>query len=753
MSGITPNRLGVPKIVKLSSQYWSTAATETAHEGNMANRSTIFNSFILASSLSLTAIFVPALAINGGSAIQTNAEPNKAKKDTGSFADGQKVEIPITGSRWSRKADYREQDKQKAAADEAAAKKTVDDQKNARQAQIDYYKQIQQMSVDANNQGVNFGKQGRWVEAITAHEKACKFDPNNSQFRINLSAARTAYGQVLLSKGSVSEACSLFRKAIVAAPDNSLAVRNLVAGIKKAGYDPSSAATRMKLGDQLKDTGDLQGASIEYNAAVQLEPSARTYIKMGDLSYSAGQVAQAANWYHQAIIKDPDNGAAHRQIGFLQMAAGDQTQAAASLRKALILDNTDSAAGAALVEIWRKQVAANPSSAEHHLGLATALQLTNDFSGAESEYRQVEAIEPNNPGLALGKVTLIKAYAHARAEKLKLAAQTLFAQGLKSDALNEIAQAVRLEPRNAGYQFMYAECLEGAGDYKDAHQAYLMCVLIDPEHNVEAAVRAKRMESKGNATPTQIAAAADKASKTLSDQYAQQSPPAPTAMPMTPPAFNVPPGLAAPQAGAPQSQIPPAGAGGKNMFEAGMGAPSVPNGELAFRTHDESSEAAAAAASAPSGQPPAGFSQPMTSQPTNFSSSNPFTSGGAANVPTPSQAMTIAAIMAKVSAAESQQDFPTAITVLREAINSDMKNADLHHRLAMDLQSSNELSEAVAEFRIASALAPARKEFADDFTRAAAAHKKSMAVSPPAADPKDDANRAISGLNDMGGSK
>jgi tetratricopeptide (TPR) repeat protein len=720
----------------------------------MANRSTIYHSFILASSLCLMASSIPALAINGGSAVQTNAEPTKATKAQGSFAEGQKVEIPITGSRWSRKADYREQDKQKAAADEAAAKKGVDDQKAARQAQIDYYKQIQQMSVDANNQGVSLGKQGRWVEAITAHEKACKYDPNNSQFKINLSAARTAYGQILLSKGSVSEACSLFRKAMVAAPDNSLAVRNLVAGIKKAGYDPSNGATRIKLGDQLKDSGDLQGASIEYNAALQLDPSAKTYIKMGDLSYSVGQVAQAANWYHQAIIKDPDCGAAHRQIGFLQMAAGDQTQAAASLRKALILDNTDSAAGAALVEIWRKQVAANPSSAEHHLGLATALQLTNDFTGAESEYRQVEAIEPNNPGLALGKVTLGKAYAHARAEKLKLAAQTLYGQGLKNEALIEIAQAVRLEPRNAGYQFMYGECLEAAGDYRDAHQAYLMCVLIDPEHNVEAAARAKRMETKGNATPNQIAAAADRASKVLSDQYSQQTPPAPAAMPTLPPGFNAPSGFA-PQAGGQQAQMPPVGdAGTKNMFEGGSGAPSVPNSQLAFRTHDESPEAAAAAAASPSSNPAAaGFSQPMTSQPTNFSGTNPFTSGGASNVPTPSQSMAITAIMAKVSTAESQQDYPTAISALREAINSDMKNADLHHRLAMDLQSSNELSEAVAEFRIASALAPAKKDFADDFTRAVAANKKSMATSPPAADPKDDANRAISGLNDMGGSK
>lgn len=702
----------------------------------------------------------PVQAINGGQSVQTNAEPAKDKKDTGSFANGTKVEIPITGSRWSRKADYREQDKQKAAAEEAAAKKAAEEQKSAGQARLEYYKQIQQMSVDANNQAVNFGKQQRWVEAITAHEKACKYDPNNTQFRINLSAARTAYGQQLLAKGNVSEACSLFRKAIAAAPDNSLAVRSLVAGLKKAGYDPSNAATRIKLGDQLKDTGDLQGASIEYNAALQLDPSARTYIKMGDLSYSVGQVAQAANWYHQAIVKDPDCGAAHRQIGFLQMAAGDQTQAAASLRKALILDSTDAAAGAALVEIWRKQVAANPSSAEHHLGLATALQLTNDFTGAESEYRQVEAIEPNNPGLALGKVTLVKAYAHAKAEKLKLAAQTLYSQGLKNDALNEITQAVRLEPRNATYQFMYGECLEATGNYKDAHQAYLMCVFIDPEHNVEAAARAKRMESKGNATPSQIAAAADNASKALASQFTQQTPTAPAVMPGTPggmmpgapPAFNAPQGgFGSSQAANQPTQIPGIGdAGGKNMFEGGSGAPSVPNSQLAFRTHDESPEAAAAAAQGAPGT--AGFSQPMTSSPTNFSSTNPFSaSQGSANASTPSQSMAVTAIMAKVKAAESHQDYATAISALREAINSDMKNADLHHQLAVDLQSSNELSEAVAEFRIASALAPTRKEYADDFTRAQAAHKKSMATNPPAEDTKDDANRAISGLSDMVG--
>ena len=705
----------------------------------MVNRSIILYSIFLASSLGLTTNTPFALAINGGQAVQTKVDPNTSRTPS-DFANGQKVEIPMTGSRWSRKVDYREQDKQKAADAVDAQKKAEDAQKQARQSQIDTYKQIEQMAVDANNQAVNFGKQGRWSEAITAHEKACKYDPGNKQFRINLSAARTAYGQQLLAKGSVSEACSLFRKAIGAAPDNGLAVRSLIAGIKKAGLDPSSAATRIKLGDQLKETGDLEGASIEYGAALQLEDSARTFIKMGDLAYSVGQVAQAANWYRQAIAKDPDCGAAHRQIGFLEMAAGDQTSAAASLRKALILDNTDAAAGTALVELWRRQVAANPSSAEHHLGLATAMQLTNDFGGAESEYRQVEAIEPNNPGLALGRSTLARAYAHVKAEKLKLAAQTLYSQGLKKEALDQITRAVTLEPRNASYQFMFGECSEAVGEYATAHQAYLTCVLIDPEHNTEAAARAKRMESKGNASAADVAKSAERASALLSAQYAQPATPgsvpvassAAPAQPTTPAVFTN--GESAPQFNAPQVMAP-----SKNMFEGGNGAPSVPNSQLAFRTHDESPEAQAAMSAAAQAAPQTPGFAPSTSY------ANPAAPAGN------SQQTVMAGVMAKVSQAESQQDFATAINLLREAINTDIKNADLHHRLAMDLQSSNELSEAVAEFRIAAALAPTKKEFADDFTRAAAAHKKSMTTSASDAQAASNENRAISGINDMVG--
>lgn len=684
----------------------------------MANRSiSLYSvySIVLASSLGLTTCVPGALAINGGTAVQTKTGSDDRQGHD--FANGTKVNITDGGTKWNRKTDK----EKKAEADAENQKKAIEAQKQARQAQIDTYKQIQQMAADSNNQAVNFGKQGRWPEAITAHEKACKYDPGNKQYRINLSAARTAYGQLLLSKGSTSEACSLFRKAITAAPDNGLAVRELLAALKKAGYDPSNASTRIKLGDQLKETGDLEGASVEYTAALQLDPSARTYVKLGDFAYSVGQVQQAANYYRMAISKDPDNSAAHRQIGFLELATGDQTSAAASLRKALILDSSDGAAGTALVELWRKQVAANPSSAEHHLGLATALQLTNDFSGAESEYRTVESIEPNNPGLALGRATLAKAYAHSKADKMKLAAQKLYENGLKKEALAEIIRAVQLEPRNATYQFMLGECLESVGDYKDAHQAYLTCVLIDPANNAEAAARAKKMESQGNATPEMIKHQAEQAGENLSRQYAQPTPQAPAAVSNP----------SVPFASGPAPQFNQAAAPTPNMFEGGQGAPSVPNSQLSFRTHDESPESQAGAQS-----------QMPTQQPMAFAPQ--------ATAPQAAAGSMMGAALARVDQAEAARDFATAISVLRDAINNDMKNADLHHRLAVDLQSANELSEAVAEFRIAAALAPNKKEFADDFKRASAEHKRSMTTTTEAT-PQPEANRAISGLSDMVG--
>jgi tetratricopeptide (TPR) repeat protein len=631
--------------------------------------------------------------------IEPQPLPHAGERDDKDFS-GAYESAPVA-SRFRRRPDAREVDAQKKADDEKAAKeaelakqKALPEQKQAYlQRQDDYKKQLQQ-AIDANNQAVQFGKMGRWADAIQSHEKAVQLDPSNKQFRINLSAARCAFGKQRLAAGDTSGATYLFRKSLVAAPDNGLAAKSLLEALKKSGVNPNSADARLGLGDQLIAAGDLEGAAIEYQAANQLEESARTFVKMGDLSMRYGQVDGAAQWYKQALTKDAEYGPAHRQLGLIALSRKDMTDAAASLRRAVIADPKDAIAGATLVEIWRKQVAANPNVSENHLGLAGSLQLTGDFVGAESEYRKLEAMDPRNPGLEAGKASLNRAYQHAKAEKHKLAADTLFNQGLKREALAEIGQAVMLEPRNASYQFLMAECMESNGDYQGAHQAYLTCVLIDPENNKEAAARMKQMQSQSSGM-TQSAPPINNyhlpvsvASAPVND--APQS------------AYNPPAAAGNQYANAPQASAPRAVQ--KDMYEGQSASANINqanNFGNGLRTHDETSQNVG-------GYP----SSPQTQVATQQKTINP-------------------AALIKVVDAENSKDYTGAANMIREMMSNDLSNSELHHRLAVNLMSSGDIAEAISEFRIASALTPQNKDFSEDLGRALRIHKRSMMSSNP----------------------
>lgn len=667
--------------------------TSPDFQAKMTNVHKFIYTLSVAMSLHLSLATVQAFAT------KLNAAPLPHERDSKDFSNGEETVIPPSATRFKRRPDAREVEKQQKA-DELEAQKNaalakkqqLEAEAKAQQQQIEAYNKQAQIAIEANNSAVALGKQGRWMEAIAAHEKAVQYDPKNKQFRVNLSAARTAFGQQRLAQKDYSGAASMFRKALSAAPDNGLAGKMLVECMKKSGLDATNADVRIQVGDQLAGANDFEGAAIEYQAAMQLEPSGKTYVKMGDMAYRYGQISTATNWYRQAIIKDPNCGAAHRQLGFLALAQRDNTSAAASLRKAVILDPKDVAAGQQLVEIWRKQVATNPLLAENHLGLAGALQLTGDFVGAESSYRKLEALDPKNPGLEAGRASLSRAYQHAKAEKHKLASTTLYNQGLRREALAEINQAVMLEPRNAEYQFLLGECLEANGDYQNAHQAYLTCVLIDPENNKEAAARMKAMQNQSGMTAQQSQNAISQVTNRLTGANSAPSPLA------TPQAQTLPSPLqqAAPQAPA-QGMAADTSAVRKNMFEGGSGSPALPQ-TMNFRTHDESE----------------------TAQPGTAVAAAPGITAPAASAPQANDNLS------KVSACEAQKDYAGAVTILRQMLSDNLQNPDIHHRLAVNLMSAGEISEAISEFRIASALNPKQKAYAEDLARAMSIHKRSM---------------------------
>jgi tetratricopeptide (TPR) repeat protein len=614
-----------------------------------------------------------------GSALATNLNTTPLPREREAKDFQQSNELVPSVSRFHRRLDYREEDKAKAEEQEQAQRQALENAARARSEQAMGAKKRSDEAILANNKGVSLGQQRRWVEAIAAHEQAVQCDPANKQFRINLSAARTAYGQDKLSSGDLNSAANLFRKALAAAADNGMAGKLLVETMKKQGKDPNNVDLRLDIGDQLASVGDLEAATVEYQAAMTLESSARTYVKMGDMALRYGQAATASNWFRQAVAKDASYGPAYRQLGLLELAQRDFTGAAASLRKALVLDPKDAAAGQTLVEIWRRQVAANPLLAENHLGLAGALQLTGDFLGAEGEYRKLEALDPKNSGLELGRVSLQRAIQHAEAERHKDAADTLYGQGLHREALAEVSRAVSMEPNNSKYQFLFAECLESTGDYNNAHQAYMKCVQIDPVNNREAAARMKEMQrSLGNR-------------------------------------LNVP---------APQQQM-----------QQGMA--MAPQGQMPMQQQQQMQmqmQGQAPQQMQMQGQAPQQMPVQMQQQGQPNAAGNAFQQQQPPRAQAPADTAFNDA-MAHVTDMEASKKYEEAIALLRQVVSANLQSAEVHHRLAVDLLALGQVSEAISEFRIASALRPEKKEYATDLASALAIHKRSQeAESAPAMD-------------------
>ena len=308
--------------------------------------------------------------------VEINAAPPKDFENDG-------VSSAPVPSRFKRRPDYRDVEKQQKEDDERRAKEAVEAKKQAEFAKtlgekkrLESYQKYKTDAIEFNNQAVALGSQGKWIEAINMHEKAVQYDPSHKQYKVNLSAARTAYGDKKMKDGDWQAASMLYRKALAAAGDNAQAAKGLSSSLEKCGYDPVNVDVRLNLGDQLVNSGDLEAAYIEYKQAMEIDPSAKVYVKLGDLQYRCGQVNGALSCYQQAAIKDPTYGPAQRQLGIIKLLQKDETGAAALLRKAVILDDSDALAGQQLVDIWRRQVAKNPLNPDFHLGFAGALQLT-----------------------------------------------------------------------------------------------------------------------------------------------------------------------------------------------------------------------------------------------------------------------------------------------------------------------------------------------------------------------------------------
>jgi tetratricopeptide (TPR) repeat protein len=227
---------------------------------------------------------------------------------------------------------------------------------------------------------------------------------------------------------------------------------------------------------------------------------------------------------------------------------------------------------------------------------------------------------------------------------------------------------------------MLAEVLEANGDYQGANQAYLTCVLIDPENNKEAAARMKQMQTGQVAVPQTLGTPPSREQQAALQQQAAREQQAALQQQS-----------AREQQAAASPQVPT-----KDMYEgAPTAAASATPNAMGFRTHEE---------------PSAAPSQPAAASAAEANVENSAVIDG----------------MSQVTEAESQKNYTAAIDLLRQLVSKNLQNAEVHHRLAVNLLADGQITEAIAEFRIASALSPTKRAYSEDLARAMAIHKRSM---------------------------
>jgi tetratricopeptide (TPR) repeat protein len=338
----------------------------------------------------------------------------------------------------------------------------------------------------------NFLQQGNLGQAEALASKYYKAIP--TPLLNQLGNAATSAAQKYLQNHDLGAAGDQIRQALAADPSNKTTQSVYGQILKASGLNPNSAADHITLGNTLTGQGKFREACLEYNNALAIKPSAEAHVGLGNIAYALGRADLARNEYEKALAVDPKSELALRQRGLLKYALQDQIGANADLSKALSLCPEDHLAGEALLELWRRQVAANTADPNGHLGLARAYMLIGDLDSAQTEYQEVARLDPNNAHLPAARNSFKLALAKREANNCFEAAKTLEHEGAINDAQKKITEAISYYPHDVAMLLCQGKLSERLGLYEEAHQAYLGVLKEDPKNNL-AAARLKKMQT------------------------------------------------------------------------------------------------------------------------------------------------------------------------------------------------------------------------------------------------------------------
>ncbi len=349
--------------------------------------------------------------------------------------------------------------------------------------------------------------QGKLADAQDLLEKYNHLYPHSTSIASKLATVSVDRARYYMKQNDPAESAKQARLALSYDAHNTEARTILDQVLKDHGVDSKDAISRVKIGDLLFSQGKFREAKVEYDAALKssavsanglpasagIEKTlAQAHVGLGNVLLHDNKLKEAKLEYQHALEKDPASAVAFRQRGLINYKLKDLVAANQDFSKALVLDQEDKTASHQLIELWQRQVSANPKDANAHMGLARAYQLSNDLKSAQNEYRTVVSIDPNHPNLPAARESFKLALSRQEAMGAFEAAKTLETHGALSEAYQKAGEAVSLSPSDVKFKFYQAELAERLGHHADAKQHYLEVLRQDPK-NALAAQRIKAL--------------------------------------------------------------------------------------------------------------------------------------------------------------------------------------------------------------------------------------------------------------------
>jgi tetratricopeptide (TPR) repeat protein len=259
---------------------------------------------------------------------------------------------------------------------------------------------------------------------------------------------------------------------------------------------------------------DFPAAETLLKKALGRDPkNYQAWFDLGFVLNRLGRADDSIHAYRQSVAAKPDVFESNLNLG-LMLARANNPEAEQFLRAAATLKPTDhveegqarawlslghvleNAKPKEALEAFQKAEALTPKDPEPHLSAGLVLERQKDFTAAESEYKQVLALDPRSTDAAIGLTNLyMKSGRTNDAEPLlrRLAAErpdsaglhlqlgrVLAAQGKKDDAVSEFETALKLSPADADAQRELADLLVQTSKFTDAEKLYRSLLTAHP---------------------------------------------------------------------------------------------------------------------------------------------------------------------------------------------------------------------------------------------------------------------------------